>query len=61
MAERLYTFIFIFMKIESFYRICFPIQICFRQEYGIIQQLHNAKTGEGADDFVTYRYVSFEG
>ena len=28
---------------------------------GTIQKLRNAQRGEGVDDFVTYRYVYFEG
>ena len=29
--------------------------------YGAIQKLLNGQRGEGVDDFVTYRYVYFEG
>ena len=28
---------------------------------GAIQKLRNGQKGEGVDDFVTYRYVYFEG
>ena len=28
---------------------------------GAVQKLRNVKRGEGVDDFVTYRYVNFEG
>ena len=28
---------------------------------GAVQKLRNAQRGEGVDDFVTYRYVNFEG
>ena len=29
--------------------------------FGAIQKLRNGQRGEGVDDFVTYRYVNFEG
>ena len=30
-------------------------------KYGVVQKLRNSQRGEGVADFVTYRYVYFEG
>ena len=48
-------------KISNFFVLGTPYSAKANFTKGAVQKLLNAQRGEGVDDFVTYRYVNFEG